>query len=64
MKHLVEGAGVTDGAEVVDITCRSGVLARHALIVAGHGGHVVGLDQVPGMIAAAEEIEPRIEWRL
>lgn len=60
--HLIAGAGVAVGSRVLDIACGSGVLARHALAVAGGDGRVVGLDLAPGMIAAAQEIEPRIEW--
>jgi ubiquinone/menaquinone biosynthesis C-methylase UbiE len=63
-KHLIEGAGVTAGSRVLDIACGSGVLARHALATAGETGRVVGIDPAPGMIAAAKEIEPQIDWVL
>ena len=63
-KHLVRGANVQMGSHVLDIACGTGVLARHALAEAGPGGRVVGVDPAPGMLAAANEIEPGIEWLL
>jgi ubiquinone/menaquinone biosynthesis C-methylase UbiE len=63
-KHLVNGAGVEDGCDVLDLACGSGVLARHALEEAGRSGRVVGIDPAPGMIAAAMEVEPDVEWIL
>ena len=63
-RHLVEGAGVREGSHVLDIACGTGVLARSALAKAGTGGRVVGADPAPGMLAAAQELEPTIEWVL
>jgi SAM-dependent methyltransferase len=63
-KHLIYGAGVKEGSYVLDIACGSGVLTRHALSQSGQSGRVVGVDPAPGMIAAAKEIEPKIEWVL
>jgi ubiquinone/menaquinone biosynthesis C-methylase UbiE len=63
-KHLIDGAGVGAGAHVVDIACGTGVLARHALSRTGVAGRVVGVDPAPGMLAAAKEIEPGIDWIL
>jgi SAM-dependent methyltransferase len=60
--RLVDGAGVREGAHVLDVACGTGVLARRALSRAGADGRVVGVDPAPGMLAVAEEIEPRIEW--
>ena len=62
--RLVDGAGVAAGSSVLDIACGTGVLTRHALSIAGAGGRVAGLDPAPGMIAAAAEAEPGIEWTL
>lgn len=63
-KHLIEGAGVQGGSHVLDIACGTGVLARDAFSKSGPGGRVVGIDLAPGMLAAAMEVEPRIEWIL
>lgn len=62
--HLVTGAGVGDGSHVLDVACGSGVLARAAREWAGPSGRVVGLDAAPGMLAAAREVAPAIEWVL
>jgi len=61
-KHLVAGAEVQAGSQVLDIACGTGVLARRALAAAGPTGRVVGADPAPGMLAAAREREPGIEW--
>ncbi len=63
-KHLVEGAGIRKGAIVLDIACGTGVLARNVLAIVGANGRVVGVDPAPGMLAAAKEIEPAIDWVL
>jgi ubiquinone/menaquinone biosynthesis C-methylase UbiE len=63
-KHLVEGAEIQEGSHVLDIACGTGVLARRALARAGANGRVVGADPAPGMLAAAKEIEPAIDWVL
>ena len=62
--HLIGGANVRAGANVLDVACGTGVLARKALAVVGANGRVVGADPAPGMLAAAREIEPGIEWVL
>ena len=62
--HVLEGAAVQESAHVLDVACGSGVLARAALKLSGKSGRVVGLDPAPGMIAAAKEVEPNIEWVL
>ncbi len=63
-KHLIECAGVKKGSHVLDVACGSGVLTRHAFARSGQTGRVVGVDLAPGMIAAAHEVEPGIEWVL
>ena len=63
-RHLIEGAGVQEGAHVLDVACGTGVLARRALAKVGADGRVVGADPAPGMLAAAREIEPAIDWVL
>ena len=63
-EHLVESAGVGDGSHVLDVACGTGVLTRSALARSGPDGRVVGADPAPGMLAAAKEIEPTIDWVL
>jgi SAM-dependent methyltransferase len=63
-KHLVEGAGISEGFHVLDVACGTGVLARSALAKTGANGRVVGADPAPGMLAAANELEPTVEWVL
>ncbi|WP_299951887.1 methyltransferase domain-containing protein [uncultured Ruegeria sp.] len=62
--HLTGGARIRKGALVLDVACGTGVLTRAAYECSGHTGRVVGLDPAPGMIAAAREVEPNIEWIL
>jgi SAM-dependent methyltransferase len=62
--HLTNGASVRNGSHVLDIACGTGVLARHALAKVGPTGRVVGVDPAPGMLAAAREVEPTIDWVL
>lgn len=61
-QHVIAGARIDDGSSVLDIACGTGVLARAALSRAGRKGRIVGVDPAPGMIAAAAEIEPGIQW--
>lgn len=63
-RHLLEGAEVGEGHDILDVACGTGVLTRHALSKTGGKGRVVGVDPAPGMIAAAAEIEPGVEWVL
>lgn len=63
-RHLLEGANVQSGSHVLDIACGTGILARNALSIAGMSGRVAGVDPAPGMLAAAKEIEPNVDWIL
>lgn len=55
------------GAQVLDVACGTGILTRHLARAAGAGGHVVGVDLYPGMLAVATTIPTPagapIEWR-
>lgn len=59
---LLDAAGVTTGARVLDVACGTGVVARRALPRVGPSGHVTGLDVAPGMLAVARQLEPRVRW--
>ena len=63
-KHLVANAGIEQGSHVLDVACGTGVLARKAFAETGSRGRVVGADPAPGMLAAAKELEPGIDWVL
>lgn len=63
-RHLIDGANIGEGSHVLDVACGTGVLARAALERVGDAGRVTGADPAPGMLAAAREIEPAIEWVL
>ncbi len=63
-KHLISAVGIEAGSHVLDIACGTGVLTRAALAQTGPSGRVAGLDPAPGMLAAAAEITPEIEWVL
>ena len=63
-RHLVAGAEISEGSYVLDVACGTGVLARSALAKTGANGRVVGADPAPGMLAAANELEPTVEWVL
>ena len=60
--HLIDRSDVRPGAHVVDLACGTGVLARAALEQVEPNGRVTGVDPAPGMLAAAQEIEPAIDW--
>lgn len=52
-----------EGDRVLDIACGTGVFARVARERIGGGGHVVGVDISPDMLAVARSVAPGIEWR-
>ena len=60
---VADAAGISNGDQVLDVACGTGVLAREALRRVGPEGHVVGLDLNEGMLAVAARTEPKIAWR-
>lgn len=59
---VLAAAAVSTGDRVLDVACGTGVLARAAVSAVGPDGAVNGLDIGPGMLAVAEELEPRVRW--
>lgn len=61
--RLVDAAQIQFGQRVLDVASGTGILAREIALRVGSTGSVVGLDPNPGMLAVAERIAPRVEWR-
>jgi len=63
---LVDGARLAEGERVLDVACGTGVVTRAAAQHVGPGGHVVGVDLNPGMVAVARSLPASagapIEW--
>lgn len=60
---VIEVMGIRPGQRVLDVACGTGVLARAVRAVTGPAGYVAGLDPNPGMLAVANELESRVDWR-
>lgn len=61
---VTEAARVETGQRVLDVSCRTGCLAREAWRKVTPGGHVVGVDANAAMITVASKITPEIEWKV
>lgn len=61
--RTIEAARIRQGDRVLDVACGTGIVARAAAERAGDAGQVVGLDLNPGMLAVANRLQPKIEWR-
>ena len=61
--RVLDAAQIEPGQRVLDVACGTGVLSREAVARLGPKGFVAGIDPVPGMLAVAEQLEPRVEWR-
>ncbi len=61
--RVLDAAGVAPGAEVLDVACGTGVLAREAVRRVGRKGTVTGLDLSAAMLAVADGITPDATWR-
>lgn len=59
---VADAVSVGTGERVLDVACGTGVLAREILRRVGPGGHVAGIDPVPGMIEVAKQNAPAVEW--
>lgn len=64
---LVAKAALRQGERVLDVACGTGVVTRLAAEQVGTGGHVVGVDLNPGMLARARASSlpegTAVEWR-
>ena len=49
-RSALRRAGLTAGAQVLDVGIGTGLVAREALTLIGPGGHLVGVDPSPGMM--------------
>ena len=63
-QRLLDEAGIKPEDRLLDVACGTGIVARNALKRnGGNGVYVAGLDPNPGMLAVAESITSRAEWR-
>lgn len=60
---VCDAARISPGHRVLDVACGTGVLTREAASRVGPSGVVAGLDADPSMLAVAEQLAPRIEWK-
>src|SRR5688572_16510230 len=58
--RIADAADVNAGANVLDVACGTGVVAREC---ARRGAVVTGLDLNPGMLSVARRISPSVTWR-
>jgi SAM-dependent methyltransferase len=61
--RVLDTAEVVAGLEVLDVACGTGILARTARDRVGPSGKVVGVDPNLGMLAVAQRLDDRIDWR-
>lgn len=62
--HLTDLAEIESGHHVLDVACRTGVVARAALMEVGMRGKVTGLDHNERMLAIARRKTSIIDWQL
>ena len=60
---VLDAAQIQTGQRVLDVACGTGVVARAAIARVGAAGHVAGIDPNPGMVALANQLESRVDWR-
>lgn len=66
-ERLVDFAEVTEGEQVLDVGCGTGIVARTAAPIVGDSGSVTGVDINEDMLDVArcvsENVQPPINWR-
>src|SRR5688572_29097145 len=60
---LLDRLRVAPGERLLDVATGTGIVARLARDRVGDGGAVVAVDQSPAMLAVAQSLDPRIDWR-
>jgi SAM-dependent methyltransferase len=61
--QVLEASGITDGDDVLDVGCGTGVLAHAAARRLAGTGSVSGLDLNEGMLDVARRVDPSVTWR-
>src|SRR4051794_15567511 len=65
-RKVLASMEIASGAQVLDVACGSGIVARTAAPLVGPSGRVVGLDANPAMLTVARQAAPEagldIEW--
>jgi ubiquinone/menaquinone biosynthesis C-methylase UbiE len=61
--QLIARAALSDGDNVLDVACGTGIVARLARERLGPAARIVGVDVAPAMLAVARRVEPGIDWR-
>jgi ubiquinone/menaquinone biosynthesis C-methylase UbiE len=60
---VLDAAQIQTGQRVLDVACGTGVVARAAVTRVGVAGRVAGIGPNPGMVALANQLESRVDWR-
>lgn len=61
--RMLDAARVTDGDDVLDVGCGTGILARAAARRLGGSGSVTGIDINDGMLSVARKAPEPVTWR-
>jgi ubiquinone/menaquinone biosynthesis C-methylase UbiE len=64
LRQLVLAAAVAPGNQVLDVGCGDGLLTALAAAAAAPGGHTLGLDAAPEMVAHARRRHPEADFEV